>query len=68
MQIGGMGAQAAGQAQQMTKDTVNAQVVTGTINQLNAQPGGGQNADHAFQTSVLQAGAIGKGANLNIKA
>lgn len=68
MEIGGMGGQAAFQAQQMTKDSVDAQVVNGTIDKLNTQPDGSKNADHAFQTSVLQAGAIGKGANLNIMA
>lgn len=68
MEIGGMGGQAAAQAQQMNKDMFDAQVVTGTINNLNSQPDGKMNADHAFQTSVLQADAIGKGAKLNIMA
>lgn len=67
MELGAVGGFAA-QAQQMTKDAVNADVVTGTINKLNTQPDGSKNADFAFQNSVLQAHAIGKGANLNIKA
>jgi len=66
MEIGGMGHQAAAQAQQMNKDMVNAQVVSGTIQNLNTQPDGSTNADHAFQSSVLQADAIGKGAKLNV--
>ncbi len=67
MELGAVGGFAA-QTQQMAKDSVNSQVVTGTINQLNTQPDGSKNADFAFQSSVLQANAIGKGANLNIKA
>lgn len=70
MEISGSGFQAgvATQAQQMTKDVNNSQLVTQTIEHLNTNPDGSRNADHAFQTSVLQAGAIGKGGNLNIMA
>ena len=47
------------------KQTQNAMLVKQTLDYMNTNSYGQQNADYAFQTSVLQAGAIGKGLSVN---
>lgn len=65
MEIGGLGPQGQQQLQQVQKDGANASLINQTMQNLNTQPNGSQNADFAFQTSVLNADTIGKGENLN---
>jgi len=50
---------------QMHKDTGNAQLVSKTLDKLNTDSDGAQNADYSFQKSVLQAGATGKGTQID---
>lgn len=57
----GLGAMAATTQKQMA----GAQVVSGTINQMNTNEAGQVNADHDFQTKVLSA-AMGKGTQLDV--
>jgi hypothetical protein len=50
---------------QTQKDTSNAQLVTKTLDTMNGNQDGAENADYSFQKSVLQAGVTGKGTQIN---
>ncbi len=65
MDIQGLGAFAPQQLMPQDKETFGAQLVTQTMNNLNTTTSGEKNADYAFQTSVLNAGALGKGLYVN---
>jgi hypothetical protein len=65
MDIQGFGAFGPQQMMPQDKETFGAQVVKQTMDNLNTNVGGEKNADYAFQTSVLNAGALGKGLYVN---
>lgn len=65
MDIQGLGALAPQQFMPQDKETFSAQLVTQTMDNLNTNVSGERNADYAFQTSVLNAGALGKGLYVN---
>ena len=60
--IGGSTSGAAASA--MQNQTLGAQVVTGTINQMNTDSNGKVNPDHDFQTKVLA--GMGKGTQIDV--
>ena len=51
--------------QTFDKDTFGAQVVTKTLDYMNASPSGSQNSDYDFQKSVLSAVYTGTGTILD---
>lgn len=62
--IGGSGVGAAASA--LDKQTLGAQVVTGTIDKMNTNDNGKVNSDYDFQTKVLSGMGVGK--HLNTQA
>ena len=58
------GSSSGGMTSALQNQTLGAQVVTGTINQMNTNANGQVNADHDFQTKVLA--GMGKGSQLNV--
>jgi len=65
MDVSGIGGASPLSIAQMQKETNNAQLVSKTLDTMNSNPDGTQNVDYAFQKSVLQAGALGKGAQVD---
>jgi len=58
------GSSSGGVTSALQNQTLGAQVVTGTINQLNTDSNGKVNADHDFQTKVLA--GMGKGTQIDV--
>ena len=58
------GSSSGGVTSALQNQTLGAQVVTGTINQMNTNANGQVNADHDFQTKVLA--GMGKGTQIDV--
>ncbi len=55
-------------AKSISQDTMGAELINKTLNNLNQNKGGSANADMEFQKDVLSAAATGKGTIINIIA